>query len=845
MAAELLEQLEKVPLPSVSVMIRANMDKSIMSFGRYTDASVKTLRTTYFNASRDIERAIRDRAFRQAKGAPLSSLETIRLSAMKDDIDRINAQLNEKLRHQIPEGVTRAGSLGEQAGAAELDILSREIPRIGFPQFAMVNRETVQFYSNYALTTSINYGNEAMNAIKRRLDMALVTGAPWGKVAREVRTILREKSGLPTSGLHYKAQRIVRTELVRAFAAGHSAYGQACEFVIGETFHTNMGACIECEPKDGQTFIYSKDGVPTIPLHPHCFASDTEVYTKDGWKLFSDLNEGDLILSLTKNWDLEFAEIKWVFQYKYKGNMVRFYSTNLDLVVTPDHPVLCQYNYEIGKRSCNLHRKAASVLYKSNAGSGTPCFYRSSKWRGTKKQFIKIGNSQILDAFDFCTILGYFLSDGYFRKWSNKKKPPSYRASICQYREPQLTEIYDNLVKIKGIKISKQKSSILIQNQDFGCYVSQFGKAHDKFIPDEIKSLPKKYLVEFLRTFTIGDGFVIQNYKHHFKGSRDRTFSTSSPRLAADLGELLLKIGHRPSYYLNKSKERPFKSPYNGKIYWPNYNVWQIRDCKKQYSYIFKKELVPYNNFVYDVELEKNHTLYVRRNGKCVWSSNCRCYSTYLFSKNLFNKEELERLKPRDIAPRGHLEERLASEAIISQMRRDAAAAGVKLTEKRANEIYGSVRRYSGLSYKPIRAFQQGGLAALRRERLPLGVFPKDVQRYARDIEQYLKFSPSYKGKIFRGIGGTEHVPSWSNLKAGDIIDMRGTSSWTSMSGEAEEFGRVVFECPKVTRGASIRHMTVAGAGEDEILVSKLSRFRVATEPIISKDRVFIIVEEF
>jgi len=32
-----------------------------------------------------------------------------------------------------------------------------------------------------------------------------------------------------------------------------------------------------------------------------------------------------------------------------------------------------------------------------------------------------------------------------------------------------------------------------------------------------------------------------------------------------------------------------------------------------------------YNDFAYCVELEKNHTLFVRRNGKTCWSGNCRC----------------------------------------------------------------------------------------------------------------------------------------------------------------------------------------------------------------------------
>lgn len=44
--------------------------------------------------------------------------------------------------------------------------------------------------------------------------------------------------------------------------------------------------------------------------------------------------------------------------------------------------------------------------------------------------------------------------------------------------------------------------------------------------------------------------------------------------------------------------------------------------CSTNY---FSKEIVPYNDFVYDLTLEKNHIFYVSLNGKCFWGSNCRC----------------------------------------------------------------------------------------------------------------------------------------------------------------------------------------------------------------------------
>lgn len=46
--------------------------------------------------------------------------------------------------------------------------------------------------------------------------------------------------------------------------------------------------------------------------------------------------------------------------------------------------------------------------------------------------------------------------------------------------------------------------------------------------------------------------------------------------------------------------------------------------CSTNY---FSKEIVPYNDFVYDLTLEKNHIFYVSLNGKCFWGSNCRCHA--------------------------------------------------------------------------------------------------------------------------------------------------------------------------------------------------------------------------
>ena len=52
------------------------------------------------------------------------------------------------------------------------------------------------------------------------------------------------------------------------------------------------------------------------------------------------------------------------------------------------------------------------------------------------------------------------------------------------------------------------------------------------------------------------------------------------------------------------------------------------------------KMFIDYSDFVYDLELEKNHILYVRRNGKCVWGSVVHYDSILLTEKEFAEKSK-------------------------------------------------------------------------------------------------------------------------------------------------------------------------------------------------------------
>lgn len=193
--------------------------------------------------------------------------------------------------------------------------------------------------------------------------------------------------------------------------------------------------------------------------------------------------------------------------------------------------------------------------------------------------------------------------------------------------------MYEELKKFP-FKIYKCKESLMIHNKELGKELSKFGKCTTKFIPDNIKELSPELIRIFLLAYSNADGSVRKGKVWKgYKFNDSIQFFTSSDKLASDLGELILKAGGRPSYYLNKcaGKEIEFR---NG-VYTINKDVWIINWNIQLHNYLYNMEIkdVEYNDYVYCVEVPKYHTLLVRRNGKICWSGNCRTVTAPYYDK--------------------------------------------------------------------------------------------------------------------------------------------------------------------------------------------------------------------
>ena len=406
------------------------------------------------------------------------------------------------------------------------------------------------------------------------------------------------------------ALRYTRTTTNIAYRTADYERYQTEAFVLGIEIHiTGNPEHVEdiCDILQGR---YPKEFKWT-GWHPQCYSDDSEVYTKDGWKLFKDVNDDDLILSLNpQTRDLEFVPILLNISRPHKGKMVHFFNRSYSQLVTPEHDVLC-----VSKQDVRTFRR----LKAEKCGKSQP-IYRSSEWQGNKIESVAVGGLDVPFTL-FAEFMGYWLSDGSIgHRWE---------VGIAQTDDDR-SRIYDCIAKM-GMKPRYNGGKIEFNSKDWYEYLQQFGKAADKYVPQVIKDSNADGIKVFLDAFVSCDGHT-QKPKS-FVGNRGsvcrpkeggRIYFTSSKRMADDIGELILKTGRRPSYKVRKcaGTQHEFK---NG-TYTINYDHYIISECSSKYATQYYKEYVDYDGMVYDITLAKNHTLYIRHNGKCFWGSNCRCF---------------------------------------------------------------------------------------------------------------------------------------------------------------------------------------------------------------------------
>lgn len=434
------------------------------------------------------------------------------------------------------------------------------------------------------------------------------------------------------------ALRVARTEINAAYHTARNERWANEPLVIGQHIHVSPQHDPEedadiCDELEG----YYPKGFVWNGWHPQCYAEGTQVLTTKGWKEFKDVTTQDIVYSLNpQTREIEETSIVGVQKYPYNGELIHFFNRSLECLVTPEHQMVY-----ISKSGAHEIKKCNATEYKPSMGA----FYRSAVNTAKDRTNIMFGDKNI--PFDvYCEFMGYYLADGSMQH--------DYGIVLSQEKGQPAWKRMQTCIKKMGFTPHVYKSTIVLYHRAFGQELLKYGTAHYKYIPQEILNASKRQIQIFLDAFIVCDGHIKK--PRPFMGNRghvctpnhgERMYFTSSPQMAAEIGLLLLKVGHRPSYRIMSPKNTVKK---DGTVIKQRYDCYRISECDSATATVFNKEKVEYIGFVYDVTLENNHIMYIQKDGKCFWGSNCMCTSDPVmisgeerkqFYKRLFNGEDM------------------------------------------------------------------------------------------------------------------------------------------------------------------------------------------------------------
>jgi hypothetical protein len=362
--------------------------------------------------------------------------------------------------------------------------------------------------------------------------------------------------------------------------------------------------------------------------HGDCYDDQTEVLTESGWKFFKDVSYADKIATLKNQKYLEYQKPTNIINEKYTGKMYEIATTQVNLVVTPRHKLFVNYypqrkikNYEL-LNPCEIEGR--QVTYKKDAD-----------WIGKEQEYFEFENIKIkMD--DFLKFVGYYVSKGY-----------TYRDKaiiICQKEGWKSNQMYNDLKKLPFNVKQKHKKISDKYGYDgsiyfFSTVLTKWAKEYlgtpsiNKKLPEWILSLSSKQLRILLDALVLGDGTYC--WWPGIKGTAS-SYTTISKKLANQIQEIALKIGWSANINFsdnNIDREGMFGTG-NHRVYTItfiiNKNQPSVHKHKKSDRWI------NYTGNIYCVTVP-NHIIYVRRNGKPVWSGNSY-WSIALVAKGVIDR---------------------------------------------------------------------------------------------------------------------------------------------------------------------------------------------------------------
>jgi HK97 family phage portal protein len=382
-----------------------------------------------------------------------------------------------------------------------------------------------------------------------------------------------------------------------------------------------------------------------------CYDDQTEVLTENGWKKYYEVKDSEKIAEYDgKKNIVRFAKPLGKYVYPYKGKMLHFENSKMDIMVTPDHRMWYRPDHKGAKYRVALAEDLPKIAYfkaaapqddgKDIALFSLPYYKKGSHPENKSRNFM-------MD--DWLEFLGYVISEGGVSSQVRnrvitlyqKKQPHTKKIGACLERLKKTGCLnfgsYPDNEDPDGTRFNVYGAPLIFWMHDFiGSY------ANEKHLPDFVFKLGRRQRQILFDALMVGDGSIDPR-----DNRKSGYYSTTSHQLADDVQQLAFSLGiqsHAAVHYeAHGNAHTCYRVIFDFGATEQQLD-WQHRDMRNE---------VDYDGIVWCFQTTTG--LFVtRRNGKIALQGNTAETADYVFSKRVIKPHMMnmcatlnDRLVPR------------------------------------------------------------------------------------------------------------------------------------------------------------------------------------------------------
>ena len=375
-----------------------------------------------------------------------------------------------------------------------------------------------------------------------------------------------------------------------------------------------------------------------------CYDEQTRALTKDGFKNYWEIVPGDRVLSLNPDTGLiEEKEVEKVIVQDYQGEMIRFKSSRIDLLVTPNHRM-----FYVTPSAPDTIRMDTAEVVSQRARVSIP----RGQWEGNKTPLVSVAGVGELPVQDVFYLAGIFLGNGFLApsasvrpnktglaraeylqsvrnsagrffspgKIGNQETHTSlcHRIFLDVPEQDKARQRLEATLCRLGIRWSahsgKAGQHLYFSSQEWSDFFAQFGQgAFCKRIP----AWMLEYGGSALRA--LFDGLIDSDGSYR-SGNNLPCFSTSSPALVEGICEIGFKLGYLPRFSTREQQNATMKSGRVIRATRPAFMVYFRRENVGIHKDVSSRET--YTGKIWCLRVRDNKNFIIERSGILTFCGN-------------------------------------------------------------------------------------------------------------------------------------------------------------------------------------------------------------------------------